>query len=190
MIRIGRKTPVEPATTSFGHPRRPLAESWDPGPWGPGTGVAPRQRTRDDDPWLTEENPMQTHWTRHRFSRLGLAALAWLTFAAGAGPAGAAGTFRVAVGVDLDTVDPAQMTTTTVANMVDYVAETLTSLGPDGKVGPWLAESWTLSPDGLTYTFKLRKGVVFHDGTPVDAKAVKWNLDRLKDPIVVCRRRR
>ena len=85
------------------------------------------------------------------------------------------------MGVDLDTVDPAQMTTTTVANMVDYVAETLTLLGPDGKVSPWLAESWTLSPDGLTYTFKLRKGVVFHDGTPFDAKAVKWNFDRLKD---------
>ena len=65
--------------------------------------------------------------------------------------------------------------------MVDYVAETLTLLGPDGKVSPWLAESWTLSPDGTVYTFKLRKGVVFHDGTPFDAKAVKWNFDRLKD---------
>ena len=120
-------------------------------------------------------------WTRHPLSRIGLVALALLAVALGAGPAGAAGTFRVAVGVDLDTVDPAQMTTTTVANMVDYVAETLTMLGPDGKVSPWLAESWTLSPDGTVYTFKLRKGVVFHDGTPFDAKAVKWNLDRLKD---------
>jgi peptide/nickel transport system substrate-binding protein len=99
-------------------------------------------------------------------------------------PVGAAGTFRIAVGVDLDTVDPAQMTTTTVANMVDYVAETLTSLSPDGKVQPLLAESWALSPDGLTYTFKLRKGVVFHDGTPFDAKAVKFTFDRLKDPAI------
>ena len=88
------------------------------------------------------------------------------------------------MGVDLDTVDPAQMTTTTVGNMVDYVAETLTLLGPDGKVQPWLAESWTLSPDGLTYTFKLRKGVVFHDGSPFDAKAVKFTFDRLKDPAI------
>lgn len=121
---------------------------------------------------------------RHRLSRLGFATLAWLVFAVGAGPADAAGTFRVAVGVDLDTVDPIQTTTTTVANMLDYVAETLTSLGPDGKIQPWLAESWTHSPDGLTYTFKLRKGVTFHDGTPFDAKAVKWNFDRLKDPTV------
>jgi peptide/nickel transport system substrate-binding protein len=131
-----------------------------------------------------EENPMRTHWTRRHLTHLGLATLAGLTIALGAGPAGAAGTFRIAVGVDLDTVDPAQMTTTTVANMIDYVAETLTSLGPDGKVQPWLAESWTLSPDGVTYTFKLRKGVVFHDGTPFDAKAVKFTFDRLKDPAI------
>jgi peptide/nickel transport system substrate-binding protein len=129
---------------------------------------------------------MRTHWTRHHLPRLGraLAALAGLTLAAGVGPAGAAGTFRIAVGVDLDTVDPAQTTTTTVANMVDYVVETLTAMSPDGKIQPWLAESWTVSPDGLTYTFKLRKGVLFHDGTPFDAKAVKWNFDRLKDPQV------
>ena len=127
---------------------------------------------------------MRTHWTRHPLARLGLFALAALTIAIGAGPAGAAGTFRIAVGVDLDTVDPAQMTTTTVGNMVDYVAETLTLLGPDGKVQPWLTESWTISTDGLTYTFKLRKGVVFHDGSPFDAKAVKFTFDRLKDPAI------
>ncbi len=101
-----------------------------------------------------------------------------------AGVASAAGTFRVVVGVDPDTLDPVQMTTTTVANMVDYVVETLAFLDPEGKVRPMLAESWTVSPDGLQYTFRLRKGVAFHDGTPLDAKAVKWNLDRLKDPAV------
>ena len=127
------------------------------------------------------------HITRRRPAEgLGPAvALAALVVAAvGPGPARAAGTFRVAVGVDLDTVDPAQMTTTTVGNMVDYVVEGLTGLGPDGKVRPWLAESWTLSPDGLTYTFKLKSGVVFHDGTPFDAKAVKFTFDRLKDPAI------
>ncbi len=125
---------------------------------------------------------MRTHWPCLPLFRPALVALAVLAASTVAGPAHAAGTFRVAVGVDLDTVDPIQMTTTTVANMVDYVAETLTALAPDGKVGPWLAESWTISPDGLVYTFKLRKGVTFHDGTPFDAKAVKWNFDRLKDP--------
>ena len=46
-------------------------------------------------------------------------------------------------------------------------------------VAPGIAESWTTSPDGLTYTFKLRHGVKFTDGTPLDAKAVIWNVDRL-----------
>lgn len=100
------------------------------------------------------------------------------------GPAAAATTFRIAVGIDPDTLDPVQMTTTTVGNMVDYVVETLTILEPSGKVGPLLAESWTTSPDGTQYTLKLRAGVTFHDGVPFDAKAVKWNLDRLIDPAV------
>lgn len=43
---------------------------------------------------------------------------------------------------------------------------------------PGLAESWEISSDGLTYTFFLRKNVVFHDGTPFDAAAVQWNFDR------------
>jgi peptide/nickel transport system substrate-binding protein len=116
----------------------------------------------------------------HRFLRRFLA-LAVILTGVWSGAAAAQGTFRVAVGVEPDTLDPIQMTTTTVANLVDYVVETLTSIGQDGKIGPGLAESWTVSPDGTQYTLRLRKGVTFHDGTPLDAKAVKWNLDRLKD---------
>jgi peptide/nickel transport system substrate-binding protein len=97
---------------------------------------------------------------------------------------GNAATFRIAVGVDPDTLDPVQMTTTTVGNIVDYVVETLTQLAPDGSIQAHLAESWTVSADGRQYTFKLRQGVTFHDGTPFNAKAVKWNFDRLKDPEV------
>jgi peptide/nickel transport system substrate-binding protein len=48
----------------------------------------------------------------------------------------------------------------------------------DGRAQPRLAESWTESPDGLTWTFKLRSNAVFHDGTPVDAPAVKASLER------------
>ena len=97
---------------------------------------------------------------------------------------GQTATFRIAVGIDPDTLDPVQMTTTTVGNMVDYVVETLTRLAPDGSIQPHLAESWSVSEDGLHYTFKLRKGVTFHDGVPFDAAAVKWNFERLKDPEV------
>jgi peptide/nickel transport system substrate-binding protein len=46
---------------------------------------------------------------------------------------------------------------------------------------PALAESWEISDDGLTYTFKLREGVSFHDGSPLDAEAVKFNFERMLD---------
>ncbi|MBO6540354.1 MAG: ABC transporter substrate-binding protein [Rhizobiaceae bacterium] len=47
------------------------------------------------------------------------------------------------------------------------------------EVEPSLAESWEISDDGKTYTFKLRSGVTFHDGTPFNAEAVKFNFDRM-----------
>src|SRR3989449_8665427 len=58
----------------------------------------------------------------------------------------------------------------------------LVNITPDGKFVPDAAESWQASPDGRLYTFKLRKNVLFHDGTPVDAAAVKFSIDRIRDP--------
>ena len=58
----------------------------------------------------------------------------------------------------------------------------LISISPDGKFLPEAAESWQASSDGLLYTFKLRKNVLFHDGTTVDAAAVKFSIDRIIDP--------
>ena len=58
----------------------------------------------------------------------------------------------------------------------------LINITPDGKFVPDAAESWQASPDGRLYTFKLRKNVLFHDGTPVDAAAVKFSIDRIRDP--------
>ncbi|MBI3215093.1 MAG: ABC transporter substrate-binding protein [Mycobacterium sp.] len=67
-----------------------------------------------------------------------------------------------------------------------YVArqylDSLVSERPDGTVVPWLADSWTVSPDGLTYTFKIKQGVKFHDGEVLDAPAVKANFDQILDP--------
>ena len=48
----------------------------------------------------------------------------------------------------------------------------------DGSIVPGLAESWEISDDGLTYTFRLREGVTFHDGTTMDAEDVKFSYDR------------
>ena len=59
------------------------------------------------------------------------------------------------------------------------VFEGLTRFMADGAVVPGLAESWEVSDDGLTYTFKLRDGVTFHDGTTMDADDVKFSLDRI-----------
>ncbi len=58
----------------------------------------------------------------------------------------------------------------------------LLGITPDGKFVPDAAESWQISPDALLYTFKLRKNVLFHDGTNVDAAAVKFSIDRIMDP--------
>ncbi len=58
----------------------------------------------------------------------------------------------------------------------------LLGITPDGKFVPDAAESWQISPDALLYTFKLRKDVLFHDGTKVDAAAVKFSIDRIMDP--------
>jgi peptide/nickel transport system substrate-binding protein len=58
----------------------------------------------------------------------------------------------------------------------------LVNITPDGKFVGDAAESWTVSPDNLTYTFKLRPNVLFHDGTKVDAAAVKFSIERLMDP--------
>src|SRR5262245_16959985 len=85
---------------------------------------------------------------------------------------GQAAEFRIAVGVDPDTLDPVQLTTTTVGNMVDYMVETLTQLVPDGSIQPHLAESWSVSADGLQYIFKLRKDVTFYDKIHFNAIAV------------------
>lgn len=63
-----------------------------------------------------------------------------------------------------------------------FVADPLLILDDKGKYQPALAESWETSLDGRTWTFKLKSGVKFQDGTPFDAAAVKYNLERIIDP--------
>lgn len=60
------------------------------------------------------------------------------------------------------------------------IFEGLTTIDAKGKVQPQLAESWTISPDGLTYTFKLRQGVTFHNGEVFDASVAKFSIDRAR----------
>ena len=60
------------------------------------------------------------------------------------------------------------------------VFEGLTRYQADGSVAPALAKSWTISDDGLVYTFSLHSGVKFHDGSAMDAEDVKFSLDRAR----------
>nr|WP_208020584.1 ABC transporter substrate-binding protein [Labedella phragmitis] len=60
--------------------------------------------------------------------------------------------------------------------------ESLVSRDADGAIVPWLAESWTVSEDALTWEFTLAEGIEFTDGTPFDAEAVKANIEHLQDP--------
>ncbi|HSV44406.1 MAG TPA: ABC transporter substrate-binding protein, partial [Ramlibacter sp.] len=76
-------------------------------------------------------------------------------------------------------LDPTAGAASAIAEVVLYnVFETLTRIQPDGTVVPLLAESWEVSPDLKTYTFRLRKGVRFHNGVPLNASTVKFSFDR------------
>ncbi len=76
-------------------------------------------------------------------------------------------------------LDPTAGAASAIAEVVQYnIFETLTKINSDGSVSPLLAESWEVSPDLKTYTFKLRKGVKFQNGEPFNAKAVKFSFER------------
>ncbi|ESR24915.1 ABC transporter substrate-binding protein [Lutibaculum baratangense] len=81
----------------------------------------------------------------------------------------------------LDTSDPHRHTGSIAVQQL-YV-EALTSIGPDGGVEPFLAESYEISDDGLTYTFTLREGVKFHNGDTMTAQDVVANFERVKENI-------
>ena len=78
--------------------------------------------------------------------------------------------------------DPALATESTVFVINSAIFDTLVEIQPDGTIAPSLAESWTIAPDGKTYTFKIRSGVKFHNGRAMTATDVKYTLDRLRDP--------
>ncbi|MGH2521904.1 MAG: ABC transporter substrate-binding protein, partial [Anaerolineales bacterium] len=59
------------------------------------------------------------------------------------------------------------------------IFDSLVFWGPDKEFYPYLAESWEINDDFTSYTFHLRDDVTFHDGTPFNAEAVKFNFDRL-----------
>ncbi len=78
-------------------------------------------------------------------------------------------------------LDPTTAAAAAIGEVVHYnILEGLTKINVDGTVTPLLAESWSVEPDGKSYTFKLRKGIKFQDGEPFDAAAVKFSFERAK----------
>jgi peptide/nickel transport system substrate-binding protein len=76
-------------------------------------------------------------------------------------------------------LDPTAGAASAIAEITQYnIYETLTKINSDGSVSPLLAESWEVSPDLRTYTFRLRKGVKFQNGEPFNASAVKFSFER------------
>ncbi len=117
---------------------------------------------------------------------LGVAFLAVVGLIAwgGAGRAADAPGGTLVIGLDQEppTLDPHASPSAVTYQIIASVTENLLYRGPDGKLAPWLAESWSPSGDGRSVTFKLRRDVMFHDGTPFNADAVKFNFDRIVDP--------
>ncbi len=81
-------------------------------------------------------------------------------------------------------LDPARAVTVTDGAACALVYNGLLRFDADGAVIPDLAESWQTSPDGISYTFTLRPGVLFHDGTTLDAGDVVYSFTRILDPAV------
>ena len=88
------------------------------------------------------------------------------------------GPLRVATFLNLRSLDPA-LASDEVANAIDgLVFARLVTWDREGKIAPELATSWSVSPDGKTYTFELRRGVRFHDGAQLGADDVKRSFER------------
>lgn len=118
---------------------------------------------------------------RHlRYAAAGLALLS----AAFAAPASAqdidpSKTFTFGHSFSIPSLDPAKAKSASYNAFLYPVFDRLIYQDPEGKYQPMLAESWSFNDDNTVLTLKLRQGVVFHDGSPLDAAAAKANLDRM-----------
>ena len=92
------------------------------------------------------------------------------------------GILKVGLQADPTALDPQKQSLTAIWRVVEHIYQGLTRVRPDLSIEPALAESWEISDDALTYTFTLRPGVMFHDGTPLKASDVKFTFERLVDP--------
>jgi len=90
----------------------------------------------------------------------------------------------VQIGPDPETIDPALNSAVDGGNMILYTHECLLILDKDSQIVPGQAESYDVSPDGLTWTFHLRDGLKWSDGTPLTANDFVYSWKRVCDPVV------
>ncbi|MGZ5871256.1 MAG: ABC transporter substrate-binding protein [Bradyrhizobium sp.] len=124
------------------------------------------------------------------FARIFLStALGVALFAGAANAQKQGGSITVGLELDIPGFDPLKVGVfdTAAETAAAAIFDTLVALDDKGEVQPKLALSWTHADDFKTWTFKLRPGVKFQDGTPFNAEAVKANFDRQKDPANKCR---
>ncbi len=111
------------------------------------------------------------------------ASLVFIFTGCGPKPEAAPKAFVFARGADAQKLDPADVDDGESVNTMAQVFEGLMAFRAGSlEVEPRLAESYSISADGLRYTFKLRSGVVFHDGTPLNADTARFTFDRQMDP--------
>jgi len=92
------------------------------------------------------------------------------------------GTLHLALGEDPDTLDPHATVSLTSSQVQSLLYASLVYIQSNGLPAPLAAQSWTISPDGKAVTFKMRPGLKFQDGTPLDAQAVEFTFKRHMDP--------
>src|SRR5690606_7877258 len=117
------------------------------------------------------------------FAARALLAAGAMALAGYSGPAAAAPKTSVAIGMSVEPtgLDPTIAAPVAIGQVTwQNIFEGLTTIDRNGKIQPQLAESWEISPDGLTYTFKLRSGVAFHDGEVFDSSVAKFAIDRAR----------
>jgi peptide/nickel transport system substrate-binding protein len=92
------------------------------------------------------------------------------------------GTLKLSISAEPGCLDAHAISATQQALLGRILYDTLTTLDAKGNLRPYLAESWKISPDGKTYTIKLRQGVTFSDGAKWNAEALQVNLEHMRDP--------
>ncbi len=92
------------------------------------------------------------------------------------------GTLNVGLASDTPIIDPSITGNSVTALISRNLVDSLVGQAEDNHFTPWLATRWEINDNNTEYTFHLRPDVTFSDGTPLDAAAIKYNLDRILDP--------